>query len=155
MENSKEMPRYASNEKVWALRIKEIKHKDSSGVKGSKGAIITPEMEDYADFEVDGAYCDKYNPEKGGYYILEKGGRESYFNEKPFNEKFILTIPTIVEKELINAIEQSVINDMEVVDEEQIKTLNWFEKLPKHIQLILHLFLGLLFGFLFGYEIWG
>jgi len=77
-----EMPKYQSHKVVWALKIKEIvfdhdlASKENRETDGS--AIITPEEDGYAPFEVDREYCRKHNPQVGGYYVVYEDGYKSW-----------------------------------------------------------------------------
>jgi hypothetical protein len=67
-----QMPRYQSHKKVWALKIKTIRHTEAGG------AIITPEESGYAPFPVDDAYMQKHGPQEGGYYVVYDDGYRSW-----------------------------------------------------------------------------
>ncbi len=85
--NTKEMPKYQSHKKVWALKIKEIlfieRDVKQMPVQGF-GAMITPEDEGYGSFEVDGFYMTKHKPQKGGYYVVYEDGYKSWSPAEAF-----------------------------------------------------------------------
>lgn len=68
---AREMPRYQSHKKVWALKIKAIE-------ATTAGALITPEDEEFAPLAVDSAYVEKHAPQVGGYYVVYEGGYKSW-----------------------------------------------------------------------------
>ncbi len=78
----REMPKYQSNKKVWALKIKEIifdsdlAHKENRDTDGS--ATIIPEEKGYAPFKVDQQYCHKHAPKAGGYFVMYEDGYKSW-----------------------------------------------------------------------------
>jgi hypothetical protein len=84
---SREMPKYVCHKEVWALKIKaiEVLFVDEDD---SVHAIITPEEEGYAPFKVDEAYLNKHKPLVGGYYVLYKGGYQSFSPAKEFEEGY-------------------------------------------------------------------
>ena len=81
-EAQREMPRYRSHKKVWALKIFAI----SSNADGS--AMITPEEEGYAPFLVDVAYMSKHSPSLGGYFVVYDDGYKSFSPAKAFEEGY-------------------------------------------------------------------
>jgi hypothetical protein len=78
----REMPRYQSHKKVWALKIKQVLLDSSlaqaQGRETTGGAIITPEEEGYAPFTVNAEYVRKHNPQVGGYYVVYDDGYKSW-----------------------------------------------------------------------------
>ena len=84
IEKSMKMPKYKCYKEVWALKIKQIVHK----IGGS--AVITPEEEGYANFEVEAAYMEKHKPVVGGYYVVYKDGYKSFSPAKAFEEGYEL-----------------------------------------------------------------
>jgi len=84
----KELPKYQSHKKVWALKIKSIEiHKENSGEEGP-GATITPEEDGYAPFEVSNDYIRKHDPKPGGYYVVYEDGYKSWSPAKAFEEGY-------------------------------------------------------------------
>ncbi len=72
MSISREMPKYQSHKKVWALKIKSLVILDDGG------ATIIPEEEGYEIFYVNQEYVAKHKPQVGGYYVMYEGGYESW-----------------------------------------------------------------------------
>lgn len=93
-EVSREMPKYRSHKKVWALKIKSIEinprdtSKDVNGMSdpNEPGRIgtITPEDDNYAPFHIDEAYIAKHKPQEGGYYIVYEDGYKSFSPAEAF-----------------------------------------------------------------------
>lgn len=80
----REMPRYQSHKKVWALKIKELKPRSPDD-----GTLrCTPEESGYADFILDAAYVIKHNPSVGGYYVVYEDGYSSWSPAKAFEEGY-------------------------------------------------------------------
>lgn len=101
MNTSMEMPRYRSHKEVWALKIKSVERKlptvaelqeilEGHPDKESRivGAVITPEDERYAAFEVDQSYVQKHDPKAGGYYVVYKDGYKSFSPAEAFEEGY-------------------------------------------------------------------
>ena len=91
-EDSREMPKYQSHKKVWALKIKEIVF-DSDLAKAANretdgSATIVPEEEGFVPFKVDHAYCHKHQPKPGGYYVLYEGGYKSWSPADAFEDGY-------------------------------------------------------------------
>ena len=87
----REMPKYQSHKKVWALKIKEIVFdsdlaKEDGNRETDGSATITPEEEGYAPFKVDAAYCHKHKPQAGGYYVVYADGYKSWSPADVFEE---------------------------------------------------------------------
>jgi hypothetical protein len=87
-----EMPKYKCHKEVWALKIKKIVL-DSDLAKETNrettgGATITPEEEGYGAFDVNAEYVRKHKPEVGGYYVMYKGGYESWSPASEFEEGY-------------------------------------------------------------------
>jgi len=90
----REMPKYQSHKKVWALKIKEIVF-DSDLAKESNretdgSAIITPSEEGYAPFKVNSNYVHKHKPQVEGYYVRYEDGYESWSPAQAFEEGYTL-----------------------------------------------------------------
>jgi hypothetical protein len=66
-----EMPKYKCHKEVHALKIKHVDHMEH-------GAMITPEEAGFAKIEVSEAYVKAHHPKEGGYYVVYKGGYESF-----------------------------------------------------------------------------
>lgn len=77
-----EMPKYQCHKKVHALKIKLV----SIGDNGS--GLITPEDQGYDDFTVSKEFMDKHNPTFGGYFVVYKGGYQSFRPAKEFEEGY-------------------------------------------------------------------
>jgi len=83
MSTEREMPKYQSHKRVWALKIRKIEelpNPDSSGnsAAASYGAIITPAEDGFAPFEVSAEYMMKHKPKVGGYYVVYPDGYKSW-----------------------------------------------------------------------------
>ncbi len=89
---SKEMPIYICHKKVHALKISivqldsDIAREQNRETTG--GAIIHPEDEGYAAFNVDADYVNKHKPEAGGYYVVYKGGYKSFSPAEAFEDGY-------------------------------------------------------------------
>ena len=77
----KEMPKYRSHKDVWALKIKDIQLTVT-------GAIIIPEEEGFASFEVDTEYVSKHKPQVGGYFVVYKDGYKSWSPANAFEQGY-------------------------------------------------------------------
>lgn len=76
----REMPRYQSHKKVWALKIKTIERIDSLNIR------ITPEEEDYAPF--DASIDRRPQPEVGWYFVQYENGYHSFSPSPEFEEGY-------------------------------------------------------------------
>lgn len=88
----RELPRYQSHKKVWALKIAAIEF-DIDKAKAEdretdSSAIITPAEEGYGPFKVDYAYVSKHNPQVGGYYVVYEDGYKSWSPAAAFEEGY-------------------------------------------------------------------
>lgn len=83
---TKEMPKYQSHKKVWALKIKKIDFSDD--VSNDFHAIITPEEEGYEPFVVNHEYIHKHKPQAGGYYVVYEDGYRSWSPSEAFEEGY-------------------------------------------------------------------
>ena len=83
---SREMPKYQSHKKVWALKIKSIITERSLDGK----TFIEPEEEGYSKLEVSSEYMKKHKPHVGGYYVVYKDGYKSFSPAKAFEEGYSL-----------------------------------------------------------------
>lgn len=93
MPESQELPKYRSHKEVWALKIAHIEplpNPDTSGnsAAASYGAVITPEEDGFAPFEVSAEYVMKHKPAVGGYYVVYEGGYESWSPGKAFESGY-------------------------------------------------------------------
>jgi len=88
----KEMPKYKCHKEVYALKIKAIEldaeHNPTDETEGS--ALIYPEEEGYAAFQVDREYVLKHEPEVGGYYVVYENGYKSWSPAEAFEEGYNL-----------------------------------------------------------------
>lgn len=82
MKCQREMPRYKCHKEVWALKIAGIEF----GTDGS--AIIIPEEDGYAPFNVTNDYMLKHNPHVGGYFVVYKDGYKSFSPENAFEDGY-------------------------------------------------------------------
>lgn len=99
-QTGREMPQYQSHKKVWALKIKSVQRlrptvEELEAILKEEGewhhvvaAIITPEEEGYAPFEVDDAYVQKHDPQVGGYYVVYADGYKSWSPADAFEEGY-------------------------------------------------------------------
>ena len=86
---SREMPKYQSHKRVWALKIKSIKRDGEGENRDSDGsAMITPVEEGYAPFRVEFDYMHKHKPEAGGYYVQYEDGYKSFSPAQAFEEGY-------------------------------------------------------------------
>ena len=86
---SREMPKYQSYKRVWALKIKSIKGDGEGENRDSDGsAMITPVEEGYAPFRVEFDYMHKHKPEAGGYYVQYEDGYKSFSPAQAFEEGY-------------------------------------------------------------------
>lgn len=94
MEDSRQMPRYKSHKKVWALKIATIEFDtDKANVENREtdgSAIITPVEDGYAPFSVDHTYVRKHGPKAGGYYVVYDDGYKSWSPAEAFEAGYAL-----------------------------------------------------------------
>ena len=86
------LPLYKSHKEVWAIKIERIKldaklaaqqknrETDDSAYLEGQGVAV----------KVDSAYMSKHNPQVGGYYVLYKGGYESWSPADVFEDGYSL-----------------------------------------------------------------
>ncbi len=88
----REMPKYQSHKKVWALKIKEVfldsvlaqtQQRETTG-----GALIVPVEEGYAPFTVNAEYVRKHDPKAGGYYVVYDDGYKSWSPAEAFESGY-------------------------------------------------------------------
>ena len=83
------MPKYRCHKEVWALKIKSIVRDGEGENRETNGtAIITPEDDRYAPFEVSAEYMHKNKPQVGGYYVRYKDGYESFSPADAFEDGY-------------------------------------------------------------------
>lgn len=80
------LQKYKCCKKVHALKIKNIEIIDNFN------AIIIPEEDGYAPFEISPEYMKKHQPQVGGYYVVYEDGYQSYSPAKAFEEGYTLVI---------------------------------------------------------------
>ena len=78
---AQEMPKYKCHKEVWALKIQSIKSVPN-------GIEVTPFDEGYAPIFLDCHFVDQHKPQVGGYYVLYKGGYDSYSPADAFEEGY-------------------------------------------------------------------
>lgn len=84
MSAMRELPRYKCHKEVWALKIDAIEiHQDGS-------ATIATDDDGYAPFRTKPGFKERFkgNDEERGYYVLYKGGYESWSPAKDFEEGY-------------------------------------------------------------------
>ena len=76
----RELPRYQSHKKVWALKIKEVVMNNANvpNAETDGSAMIVPEDAGYAPFRVSAEYVSKHKPKAGGYWVQYEGGYQSW-----------------------------------------------------------------------------
>ncbi len=79
----REMPRYQSHKKVWALKIKELKEPLPSG-----DCMFLPEEEGYDWVFLPKAYMEKHQPKVGGYYVVYEDGYKSFSPAEAFESGY-------------------------------------------------------------------
>jgi len=72
-ENMMEMPKYKCTKEVWGLKIKSVETFSSDG-----NCTLTFEDSHYSKKFMSSEYALKHKPYAGGYYVLYKGGYESF-----------------------------------------------------------------------------
>ena len=77
-----EMPKYICHKEVWALKIHQISVLDNGD------AVIMPDENGYASFQVSKEYVNKHKPVVGGYYIVYKDGYKSFSPAEPFESGY-------------------------------------------------------------------
>lgn len=78
-----QLPRYQCHKQVWALKIKQI-------IPNPRGQELHFENERYAPIEVNDDWVNKYSPRAGGYFVVYKGGYQSYSPASAFEEGYRL-----------------------------------------------------------------
>lgn len=97
-ETAIEMPKYKCHKEVWALKIAKLEFSTSDRATGENeetdgGRIMTPADKGYGQFKLSPDYIRKHKPEVGGYYVLYKGGYESYSPADVFEDGYSLAQP--------------------------------------------------------------
>jgi hypothetical protein len=77
----KEMPRYQSHKKVWALQIAAISRRDTK-------IILQFADSEYAPLPVPYEVVSRYWPKPGDYYLLYEDGYQSISPRKAFEEGY-------------------------------------------------------------------
>lgn len=85
MGTSTEMPKYKCHKEIWALKIKRVEI--SSASAEIYELIFESEDVQYAPREVPAKYIEEYNPQPGGYFIIERGCA-SYSSGDVFEEDY-------------------------------------------------------------------
>lgn len=85
MTGNTELPKYKCHKEVWAFKIKEIVYNEDSV---NDDVIIFGFNGEASD--VDKEYMDKHDPKSGGYYVLYKGGYQSYSPAEAFESGYTL-----------------------------------------------------------------
>lgn len=85
---SRQMPRYQSHKKVYALKIAEIIDPTEPGSETDGSRVIIPADEGFGAFRVDREYVRKHNPQVGGYYVVYDDGYKSWSPEQAFEEGY-------------------------------------------------------------------
>mgnify|MGYP006286778079 CR=1 FL=1 len=93
LQELQELPKYRSHKEVHALKIAHIEHlpnpdKSGQSAAASYGAIITPEEDGYAPFEVSPEYIMKHRPQVGGYYVVYADGYKSWSPAEAFESGY-------------------------------------------------------------------
>ena len=73
-----EMPKYRSHKTVWALKIKALKPQDTGDDEWDGSYVMTPEEPEYGPIRLDAAYCEKHEPQVGGYFVVYPDGYKSF-----------------------------------------------------------------------------
>lgn len=85
----REMPRYQSHKKVWALKIREIRLPETFH-ESNKSRWIVPFEDGYDSFAVNGEYMEKHKPEVGGYFVQYEDGYKSFSPAQAFEAGYTL-----------------------------------------------------------------
>lgn len=80
---SVEMPRYRCHKEVWALKIAAMTDIEIDGSR-----VLVFAESGYAPMRVAHAYVQKHNPQPGGYYVVYKGGYQSFSPADAFEEGY-------------------------------------------------------------------
>lgn len=75
------MPQYQCHKRVWALKIKDVRHRPD-------GAILYIEDPDYVSIKVDQVYIDRNHPQAGGYYVVYEDGYKSFSPGQAFESGY-------------------------------------------------------------------
>ena len=88
---SREMPKYLCHKTVWALKIGRLaKSNEGENTEWDGKWIITPDNKEFGSFEVEYDYVKKHNPQVGGYYVVYKGGYQSFSPAEDFESGYDL-----------------------------------------------------------------
>lgn len=80
----KEMPKYQCSKQVWALKIKDLT------ISESGSGFLTPDDSGFSAVYVSPEYMRRHNPQVGGYYVVYKGGYESFSPSDVFEDGYFL-----------------------------------------------------------------
>jgi len=87
-----EMPQYKCHKKVWALKIKKVvldyEEAKKEGRETDGGATLFFENKGYAPKKVSASYVRKHNPKAPGYYVVYKGGYDSWSPVEEFEDGY-------------------------------------------------------------------
>jgi len=91
MSVEREMPKYQSIKKVWALKIKEIYPKFTGVGQESDGSMWMSFHDDnYDKISISHEYLRKHNPIAGGYYVVYEDGYKSFSPAVAFEKGNVL-----------------------------------------------------------------
>lgn len=79
----REMPRYQSHKKVWALKIAKLEEPLPSG-----DCMFTPADEGYGAIFLPKDYMQKHQPKEGGYYVVYEDGYKSFSPAEAFESGY-------------------------------------------------------------------
>lgn len=93
--DQREMPKYQSYKKVWALKIAKLEPMLNGSITSPEDEhdgtmLMTPEEEGYGQIVLDADYVRKHNPQSGGYYVVYEDGYKSWSPANAFEEGYKL-----------------------------------------------------------------
>ena len=79
-----DMPSYLSTKRVWALQIERV------GPNLIDPSVTMLDFTDprYLPISISKGYIDEWQPENGGYYVLEGNGHQSYLSSEQFESEY-------------------------------------------------------------------
>ncbi len=80
----RELPKYQSHKKVWALKIAELKPRTPD----DGTLLMTPVEEGYQPVFLDAEYVAKHKPQEGGYYVVYHDGYRSWSPAEAFESGY-------------------------------------------------------------------
>ncbi|MDV2400260.1 hypothetical protein [Vibrio cholerae] len=88
------MPEYQCIKRVLALEVEEVIHnenpdKTNQSCASSYGAKLVFKNKRYSPVEVDAQYVSKHNPVPGGYFVVYKGGYQSFSPKDAFESGYV------------------------------------------------------------------